>query len=112
MITPMADHITPPGTVAESPLTPPPSDRKISCSVSSILNDLRSCEKGCGVKPWAVYLLSPDDYEGVLRALDSKSYLKSYVEDKIRWANLYLLAYCWLLTAGAQVMIMSPSVHA
>jgi hypothetical protein len=36
-----------------------------------------------------------------LRALDSDSYLKSYVEDKIRWSNLYLVAHCWLLTAGS-----------
>lgn len=99
----MADHITPPGTVTESPLTPPPSDRKASFSVSSVVNVLRAHKRGCGVKPWAVYLLSPDDYEGVLRALDSDSYLKSYVEDKIRWGNLRLVAYCWLLTAGSQL---------
>jgi hypothetical protein len=97
----MADHITPPGTVTESPLTPPPSDRKASFRISSVVNVLRSHKKGCGVKPWAVYLLSPDDYEGLLRALDSDSYLKSYVEDKIRWSNLYLVAHCWLLTAGS-----------
>ncbi|KAH3169823.1 hypothetical protein KXW84_003764 [Aspergillus fumigatus] len=66
----MADHITPPGTVTESPLTPPPSDRKASFSVSSVVDVLRSHKKGCGVKPWAVYLLSPDDYERLGASFD------------------------------------------
>jgi hypothetical protein len=101
----MADHITPPGTAAESPLTPPPSDRKASFSVSSVVNVLRSHKQGCGGKPWAVYLLSPDDYKGVLHALDSDSDpdLKSYVKDKIRCDNLHLIAHCWILTPESQL---------
>jgi hypothetical protein len=67
MTTPMTDHITPPGTVAESPLALPPSDRTISCTVSSIVNDLRSRKKGCGAKPWCIYLLGLGDYEYYVR---------------------------------------------
>ena len=81
----MAAGITPPGSVLEPPLTPPPTEEKpLSRSAQSVVNLLRLHQAGHRPQPWWEHRLRPDQYTQVLRVLDSDESLRNYVEDKVR----------------------------
>jgi hypothetical protein len=81
----MAAGITPPGSVLEPPLTPPPTEEKpLSRSAQSVVNLLRLHLAGHRPQPWWERRLRPDQYTQVLRVLDSDESLRNYVEDKVR----------------------------
>ncbi|KAJ6033758.1 hypothetical protein N7444_011529 [Penicillium canescens] len=79
----MAAGITPPGSVLEPPLTPPPTAEKpLSRSAQSVVNCLRLHRANHRPRSWWEGRLRPDDYTQVLRALDADKSLRDYVEDK------------------------------
>ena len=81
----MAARITPPGSVLEPPLTPPPTEEKpLSRSARSVVNFLQLHLAGHRPQPWWERRLRPDDYTQVLRVLNADESLRTYVEDKVR----------------------------
>lgn len=82
---PMATGITPPGSVLERPLTPPPTAEKpLSKSAQSVVTCLRLYRAGHRSRFWWEGRLRPDDYTEVLQVLDFDESLRDYVEDKVR----------------------------
>lgn len=81
----MAEDITPPGSVFEPPLTPPPTEEKsFSTRAERVIGHFEGHRKGHRPGPWIECSLSPVDYSQVLHALESKKSLRRYVEDKVR----------------------------
>ncbi|KAJ6160271.1 hypothetical protein N7470_004879 [Penicillium chermesinum] len=82
----MAAGITPPGSVLEPPLTPPPTAEKpLSRSARSVVDYLRLHRAGHWSRAWWERRLRPNDYMQVLRVLDTDESLRNYVDDKVRY---------------------------
>lgn len=81
----MAANVTPPGSILEPSLTPPPTaEKSLSRSVQSVVNYLRLHRAGYWSRAWWERRLRPSDYTQVLRVLEADESLRNYVEDKIR----------------------------
>jgi hypothetical protein len=81
----MAAGITPPRSVLEPPLTPPPTAEKpLSRSAQSVVNYLRLHRSSHRPRFWWEGRLKPEDYSQVLRVLDADESLRNYVDDKVR----------------------------
>lgn len=81
----MAAGITPPGSVFEPPLTPPPTAEKpLSTEAQRVVNQLRLHRANCQLSPWWQIRLRPHIYKQVLDILSVNKPLGTYVEDKVR----------------------------
>lgn len=81
----MAAGITPPWSVSEPPLTPPPTEEKPSSTRAQIVVDsFRHHQTGQRSSPWTDYRFDPSDYAGLLHMLNADESLRGYVEDKVR----------------------------
>lgn len=81
----MAADITPPRSVSEPPLTPPPTEEKPSSTRAQIVVDsFRHHQTGQRSSPWTDYRFDPSDYAGLLHMLNADESLRGYVEDKVR----------------------------
>ncbi|KAL4801675.1 hypothetical protein BDV18DRAFT_71757 [Aspergillus unguis] len=58
----MAKDITPPNSFIQCPLTPPPTVKVSSSSVSQIINIFDKHSHGFQQDPWTEYTLDPDEY--------------------------------------------------
>ena len=81
----MATDVTPPGSVFEPPLTPPPTAEKAwSPSAERVVKHLRLHRAHHQLSPWWEIRLQPRIYVQILDILDTDKSLRSYVEDKVR----------------------------
>lgn len=81
----MAADITPPGSVFEPPLTPPPTiEKAVSRDAERVVKRLRLHLAHHELSPWWEIRLKPQSYTQVLHKLDVDKVLQSYVEDKVR----------------------------
>jgi hypothetical protein len=80
-------HITPPPSLADAPLTPPPTDEKQFVQVHRVLALFEQIRAGRHVKrdSWTEFQLVPGEYDDLERRLKQDEALSGYVEDKIRW---------------------------
>jgi hypothetical protein len=81
----MADQVTPTGSFIDSILTPPPSDRKSTRHICSILNAFQYHYNGGKPRPWASYPLRLEEYAGLLREVETKPDLSTYLKQKLRF---------------------------
>lgn len=79
----MATDITPPESVSEPPLTPPPTEEKPSTRAQVVVDFFRRHQKGHRLSPWTEYQVDPNDYARLLRVLNADESLRSYVNDKV-----------------------------
>jgi hypothetical protein len=79
-------HITPPSSFVDPPLTPPPTDKKVFTQVPRILALFRERKAGTYDERnlWTVFQLAVGEYDELERQLKQEESLWGYVEDKIR----------------------------
>jgi hypothetical protein len=81
----MAAKVTPPGSLLDAPLTPPPTAKKsLSRSAQRVLSRFKSHRAGHKSQVWWQQRLDLRDYMKVLNTLAGDSLLRDYVEDKVR----------------------------
>ncbi|KAI9770759.1 MAG: hypothetical protein M1840_003009 [Geoglossum simile] len=80
-------HITPPSSFVDPPLTPPPTDKKIFTQVPRVLTLFRERKAGTyGERDsWAVFRLAIGEYDELERQLEREESLWGYVKDKIHY---------------------------
>ncbi|KAJ5285974.1 hypothetical protein N7524_001280 [Penicillium chrysogenum] len=82
----MAASITPPGSVFEPPLTPPPTaETPLSTDAQRVVKQLRLHRANRQLSPWWEIRLRPHTYKEVLGILSVDKPLRNYVEDKVRY---------------------------
>ncbi|KAF2788691.1 hypothetical protein K505DRAFT_366255 [Melanomma pulvis-pyrius CBS 109.77] len=80
-------HITPPLSFVDPPLTPPPTDEKTFTQAPRVIALFKDIEAGKSVKqpPWTVLQLARGEYDEIERRLEQDELLCGYVKDKIRY---------------------------
>ncbi|KAK2765091.1 hypothetical protein FQN54_008790 [Arachnomyces sp. PD_36] len=80
-------HITPPSSFRDAPLTPPPTDEKGYTQALRVIALFKDIRAGRHIKryPWTEFRLSKEDYDEVERQLSRDESLLGYVKDKIRF---------------------------
>ncbi|KAI9764422.1 MAG: hypothetical protein M1840_008445 [Geoglossum simile] len=80
-------HITPPSSFVNPPLTPPPTDKKVFTQVPRVLAFFRERKAGRSVErdPWMVFQLAVGEYDELERRLEQEESLWGFVKDKIRY---------------------------
>lgn len=75
-------NTTPPGSLTEAPLTPPPSEQKSGTSEQQIIQEIEGRETGRGfsTNPWLRYRLSQAAY----KRLEKRFQRDGFVQDKLR----------------------------
>lgn len=79
-------HITPPSSFVDAPLTPPPTDEKAFTQAPRIISLLKDIQAGRHIEvlPWTVFQLARGEYEDFQRRLHQDELLFGYAKDKIR----------------------------
>lgn len=81
----MAANTTPPGSVLEPPLTPPPTAEKpLSRDAQRVVKQLQLHRTNHQLTPWWETRLTPRIYKQVLDILSVDKPLRDYVEEKVR----------------------------
>jgi len=82
-------HITPPSSFVDAPLTPPPSVEKAFTQALRVITLFKDIQAGRHVKqhPWTEFQLARGEYEELVCRLRRDESLFGYVEDKIRCVN-------------------------
>ncbi|KAI9770858.1 MAG: hypothetical protein M1839_003021 [Geoglossum umbratile] len=80
-------HITPPSSFVDPPLTPPPTDKKVFTQVPRVLALFREIQAGRPIErhPWTVFQLTLGEYDEIERQLEREESLWGFVKDKIRY---------------------------
>jgi hypothetical protein len=80
-------HVTPPSSFTQQPLTPPPTDEKPFAQARRVIALFRDRKAGSYTKeePWKEFRLAPEEYAEVERLLSRDEALWGYVDDKIRY---------------------------
>jgi hypothetical protein len=81
-------HITPPSSLADAPLTPPPTDEKQFTHVHRVIALFEDIQAGRHFTrdPWTEFQLAEGDYDEIERQLKQDKVLLGFVQDKIRYA--------------------------
>ncbi|ORY12467.1 hypothetical protein BCR34DRAFT_563855 [Clohesyomyces aquaticus] len=82
-----SQHITPPSSFVDPPLTPPPTDERAYTQASRVIALFKDIEVGKPVTqpPWTEFQLVRGEYDEIERQLDQDKLLCGYVKDKIRY---------------------------
>lgn len=80
-------HVTPPSTFKEQPLTPPPTDKKPFAQARQAIALFRARQAGSHTTQdsWIELKLAPREYAEVERLVSLDEALSGLVEDKIRY---------------------------
>ncbi|KAF2176017.1 hypothetical protein K469DRAFT_743120 [Zopfia rhizophila CBS 207.26] len=80
-------HITPPSSFVDAPLTPPPTDEKAFTKAPRVIALFKDIEAGRLIKqsPWTVFQLAQGEYDEIERRIGQDELLCGYVKDKIRY---------------------------
>jgi hypothetical protein len=83
-------HITPPSSFIDAPLTPPPTDEKAFTQAPRVIALFKDIQAGRHIKqhPWTEFQLARKEYEEIERRLRRDESLLGYVKDKIRRVGL------------------------
>jgi hypothetical protein len=83
-------HITPPLSFVEAPLTPPPTDEKAFTQAPRVIALFKDIQAGKHIKqhPWTEFQLAQEEYDEIERRLRRDESLLGYVKDKIRCVGL------------------------
>jgi hypothetical protein len=79
-------HITPPSSFVDTPLTPPPTDEKAFIQAPRIIALFKDIQAGRHTKeqPWAEFQLAGGEYDEIERQLERDESLSGFVKNKIR----------------------------
>ena len=79
-------HITPPSSFVDAPLTPPPTDEKAFTQAPRVIALFKDIQAGRHIKqhPWTEFQLAREEYDEIERRLRRDESLLGYVKDKIR----------------------------
>jgi hypothetical protein len=83
-------HVTPPSSFTQPPLTPPPTDKKHFTEAPRVIAHFRHIQAGreTGGGPLKVFQLVQGEYEHIERTLRQDDVLWGFVDDKIRFVDL------------------------
>lgn len=78
--------ITPPSSIGDASLTPPPADKKAFNQASRVIALFKEVKSGRDIKqnPWTIFQLAQGEYDEIERQLRRDKLLFGYVKDKIR----------------------------
>ncbi|KAL5116038.1 hypothetical protein ACEQ8H_006049 [Pleosporales sp. CAS-2024a] len=80
------EQATPPSSFADTPLTPPPTDKKSSAQAQQVVAFFRDREAGKDInQDWIAFRVAPEEYAEIERLLSCDEALSGYVENKIRY---------------------------
>jgi hypothetical protein len=79
-------HITPPSSFVDAPLTPPPTDEKAFTQAPRVIALFKDIQAGRHIKqhPWTEFQLARGEYDEIECRLRRDESLLGYVKDKIR----------------------------
>jgi hypothetical protein len=79
-------HITPPSSFVDAPLTPPPTNEKAFTQAPRVIALFKDIQAGRDINqhPWTEFQLAQEEYDEVERRLEQDESLLGYVKDKIR----------------------------
>lgn len=79
-------HVTPPSSFTQQPLTPPPTDEKPSAEAHRVITLFRHFQAGrdTGGDTWAEFQLATEEFDQLQSTLKQDSVLSGFVKDKIR----------------------------
>ena len=82
-------HITPPSSFVDAPLTPPPTDKKAFTQAPQVIALFKDIQVGRHIKqyPWTEFQLARGEYDEAERRLKQDESLLGYVKDKIRYVG-------------------------
>ena len=82
----LEQHVTPPSSFTQQPLTPPPTDKKHFTEAPRVIAHFRHIQAGrdTGGEPWKEFQLVQGEYDQIERTLQQDDVLSGYVDDKIR----------------------------
>ncbi|KAF2802115.1 uncharacterized protein BDZ99DRAFT_492279 [Mytilinidion resinicola] len=85
--TPLKELITPPSSLIDAPLTPPPTNEKAFTQVPRVIALFKDIQAGRHTKqhPWIEFQLARGEYDEIERQLRRDEPLFGYVKDKIRY---------------------------
>jgi hypothetical protein len=80
-------HITPPSSFVDNPLTPPQTDEKPFAQAHRIIALFEAVWAGRHTNqgPWREFVLAPGEYDELVRLLGRNEELLGYVKNKIRY---------------------------
>jgi hypothetical protein len=82
-------HVTPPSSFTQQPLTPPPTDKKPFVQARRAVALFTARQAGSHTKQdsWIEFQLAPEEYAEVDRLLSHDEALSGFVKDKIRYVH-------------------------
>jgi hypothetical protein len=82
-------HITPPSSFVNQPLTPPPTNKKPFTQASRVIALFKLIEAGrhIGQHPWTEFQLTRGEYDKIEHRLEQDEWLWGFVKNKIRYAG-------------------------
>ena len=80
-------HITPPASFVDPPLTPQPTGEKAFNQAARVLQLFRDHKAGRPTNgdPWTCFRLLPGEYHEIQRRVDRDEVLRGYLDHKIRY---------------------------
>ncbi|KAI9768129.1 MAG: hypothetical protein M1839_004186 [Geoglossum umbratile] len=82
-------HITPPSSFVDTPLTPPPTDKKAFTQAPRVIALFKLIKAGrhIGQHPWTEFQLTRGEYDEIEHRLEQDECLWGFVKDKIRYVD-------------------------
>ena len=82
------EQATPPSSFVDTPLTPPPTDKKSFTQARQVVALFRDRQAGRYIKQdWVEFQLAPGEHAEIERLLSHDEALSGYVKNKIRYVR-------------------------
>lgn len=82
------EQATPPSSFVDTPLTPPPTDKKSFAQARQVVAFFKDRQAGKHIEQdWIAFRLGPGEYAEIERLLSCEEVLSGYVKNKIRYVS-------------------------